>query len=243
MVAVLADKAGREDSSALHPIDRVIEARRLAGLVPNAAKEQKARLLDVLAILAQERRPVLDSRGKTAKVAVFPEIVQIFMETLEAEQLIESSLLGPRFQLRGPQNEAARREIAQRTYASIPDALRSFRGESGIKSYIFGIVGNQYQSWVRETAKNTSVVDLPEDDVLAGAALRSSLLLSKLEIGQAMADLAPKHREIVDLTFFKGLSAAEIRSKLDLTDGQYRNRRRQALKEIGELLEERGHGC
>ncbi len=242
MVAVLADQMCSRQMADLHPIDRVIEARRLAVLLPAAPKDQKGRLLDSMAELAQEDRPVLDGNGKTEKVAVFPEIVQIFMEALQAEQLVESSLLGSRFRLRGPQNETARREIAQRTYAAIPEALRSFRRDGGIKSYLHGIVGNQYNSWVRETAKDNSVDDLPDDDMLAGAALRSSLLLSKLEIGQAMSDLAPKHREIINLTFFEGLSAAEIRSKLDLTEGQYRNRRRQALKEIGELLEERGHG-
>ncbi len=242
MVAVLANRTHSETTSSLHPIDRVIEARRLAELISIAPKQEQTRLFDSLAELAQDRRPVLNREGKTDKAEIFPEIVQIFIEALEAEQLIEHYLHSERCRLRGPQNTVAREEIAQRTYAAIPDALKGFRRDGGIKSYVLGIVANQYQSWVRETAKNNAMSDLPDDDVLAGAVLRSSLLLNKLEVGEVMADLAAKHREIINLTFFEGLSAAEIRAKLDLTEGQYRNRRRQALKEMGELLEERGYG-
>lgn len=242
MVAVLANRTHSGKLSDLHPIDRVIEARRLAELIPAATKEQKAPIFDSLAELTQEAQPALNSDGKTVKVETFPEIVQIFIEALQAEQLIERALLGPRYQLRGPENAAAREDITQRTYAAVPEALRGFRRDSGVKSYVLGIAANQYHGWVRETAKSNALDDLPDDDVLAGAVLRSSLLLNKLEIGEAMADLAPKHRQIINLTFFEGLSATEIRFRLDLTDGQYRNRRRQALKEMGELLEERGHG-
>ena len=229
MVAVLANKVRAEKLATLHPIDRVIEAKRLADLIPAAPKEQRARLFNSLVALAQEHQPVLNREGKTDKVETFPEIVQTFMEALQAEQLVESSLLGARYGLRGPQNEAIRQEIAQRTYAAIPESLKSFRREAGVMSYVLGIAANQYHGWVQETAKDATIDDLPENDVLAGAVLRSSMLLNKMEIGDVMADLAPKHREIINLTFFEGLSAGEIRTKLNLTEGQYRNRRRQAL--------------
>ncbi len=240
MAAVLVE-AMSIDESELHPIDRVLVARELAASIPDAASAEKSSLLDRLAVLAQDGRPVLNSEGKTEKVAVFPEIVGIFLEALESEGLIEASLLAPRYRLCGPANELARREIVQQTFAAIPAALQSFRGDASVKSYILGITGNQYQNWVRETAKNKSIADLPEDDRLAGAALRSSLLLNKLEISEVMSDLAPKHREIIVLAFFEGLSAADMKSRLGLSDGQYRNRRRQALKETAELLEERGY--
>lgn len=230
------------DRTELHPIDRVLVARELAASIPNAATAEKSSLLDRLAELAQDGQPVLNSEGKTEKVVLFPGIVGIFLEALEHEGLIEASLLAPRYRLCGPANELARREIVQQTFTALPEALRSFRRDASVKSYILGITNNQYQSWVRETAKNKSIADLPEDDELAGATLRSSLLLNKLEIGEVISDLAPKHREIIVLAFFEGLSAADIRSRLNLSDGQYRNRRRQALKETAELLEERGHG-
>ena len=243
MEAVLANRMKADVTSDLPLIDRVVEAKRLVAQIASAPREQHASLFDSLAELTQKRRPVLNQEGKTDKVETFPPIIQIFMEALQTEQLVEHNLLGERYRLRGPQNDGARQEIAQRTYAAIPEALKGFRREGGITSYVFGITSNQYRVWIRETAKTNAIDDLPEDDVLAGAVLRSSLLLYKLEIGEAMADLAPKHREIINLTFFEGLSAAQIRAKLTLTEGQYRNRRRQALKEMGELLEERGHRC
>lgn len=241
MAAILLNAMSIEGAD-LHPIDRVIAAREVASLIPTAAKTEKWHLFDRLAELVQERRPGLTSDGKTERVAVFPEIVGIFLEALETERLIEASLLAPRYRLCGPENELARSEITQHTFAAIPDALRVFRGDAGVKSFLLGIVGNQYKNWVRQTAATKNLADLPEDDLLAGAAMRSSLLLNKLEIGEVMGDLAPRHREMIDLAFFQGLSAAEIREKLGLGDGPYRNRRRQALKEMAELLEERGYG-
>lgn len=233
----LMDEAVERD-----PIDRMVEARHLARLIPAATRPEKGQLLDDLARLAQQAPAGMSADGRVEKVTVFPEIVAVFLEAVRREELVEASLLGDRYQLRGPENESARREIAQRTFAAIPEALGRFRGEAGVKSYVLGIVSNQYQNWVRETAKSRTLADLPDDDRLAGASLRSSLLLNKMEIGRAMADLAPKHREMIELAFFEGLSAANIQTKLGLTSGQYRNRRRQALKEMAELLEERGHG-
>jgi RNA polymerase sigma-70 factor (ECF subfamily) len=210
--------------------------------MPLATQADRAQAFDALAELAQAAKPALTSEGKTAKVEVFPEIVAIFLEALKREGLIEDSLLAARYRLCGPENQLAREEITQRTFAAIPDALRTFRRDSSIKSYVLGIVGNQYQNWVRETAKDKNIADLPDDDRLAGAAIRSSLLLNRMEIGEVLNDLAPKHRQMILLAFFDGLSAAEIKANLGLSDGQYRNRRRQALKETAELLEERGHG-
>jgi RNA polymerase sigma-70 factor (ECF subfamily) len=230
-----------DEATGLHPIDRTDEARRLANAVLSTDRPERDRLLDQLACLAQVAPPLVDEHGRTEKVATYPEIASIFLQVVQAEQLVESSLLGHRYQLRGPENEPARREIAQRTFAAIPDALRAYRGDASIKSYVLGIVANQYRNWVRETARSRSLADLPEDDQLAGATLRSSLLLNKMEIGRAMVDLAPKHRQMIELAFFEGLSASDIQAKLGLTSGQYRNRRRQALKEMAELLEERGH--
>lgn len=242
MAAVLVKAMAIEHASDLHPIDRILAAHELAASVPNASKGEKAQLFDQLAELSQDGRPAMTSDGRTAKVEVFPEIVGIFLESLEKEGLVEASLLAPRYRLCGPENETARREITQRTFAALPEALRTFRRDAGVKSYVLGIVNNQYQNWVRETAKDKTIADLPEDDMLAGAALRSSLLLNKLEVGEVISDLAPKHRQMIVLAFFEGLSAAEIKTQLELSDGQYRNRRRQALKEMAELLEERGHG-
>lgn len=242
MAAVLVETVSVNEASDLHPIDRVVVAKDLAATMPLTPQAERAQLFDALAELTQERRPTLTSEGKTTKVEVFPEIVAIFSEALRQEGLIEDSLLAARYRLCGPENAAAREEITQRTFAALPDALRTFRRDSSIKSYVLGIVGNQYQNWVRETAKNKSVADLPEDDLLAGAAIRSSLLLNKMEISDVLSDLAPKHRQMILLAFFDGLSAAEIKAQLGLSDGQYRNRRRQALKETAELLEERGHG-
>jgi len=242
MAAGLVKAMAIDKLSDLHPIDRILAANELATSILEASKAEKTRLFDGLAELAQDARPSMTSDGKTSKVEVFPEIVGIFLEALEKEGLVEASLLAPRYRLCGGENETARREITQRTFAAVPEALRTFRRDASVKSYVLGIVNNQYQNWVRETAKDKTIADLPEDDMLAGAALRSSLLLNKLEVGEVISDLAPKHRQMIVLAFFEGLSAAEIKSTLDLSDGQYRNRRRQALKEMAELLEERGHG-
>jgi RNA polymerase sigma-70 factor (ECF subfamily) len=57
---------------------------------------------------------------------------------------------------------------------------------------------------------------------------------------EAMGELRPKYREIVELYHYEHLSYREIAEKLGLPDGTVMNRLFRARRQLAELLEEKG---
>ena len=55
---------------------------------------------------------------------------------------------------------------------------------------------------------------------------------------EALAELTPEHREVVELTFFHGLSHPEIAEALEVPTGTVKTRMFHAKKRLGPLLAE-----
>ncbi|GAB4530503.1 MAG: sigma-70 family RNA polymerase sigma factor [Anaerolineales bacterium] len=133
--------------------------------------------------------------------------------------------------------EEAAEEILQETFLAVWEQAALFEGRAKVKTWIFRIARNKAISWLR--AHRDTV---PLDDRLSLSA-RLSPKLSPEDadaLRQALNDLSPKHREVLELAFGQGLSYNEIALVLSCPVGTVKSRVKYALERMGSLLGRNG---
>jgi RNA polymerase sigma-70 factor, ECF subfamily len=119
----------------------------------------------------------------------------------------------------------------------------SFKGQSKASTWLFAIARNKALNAMRgqqpvmievETAMATtaSASDNPEQ-----TASRGSLHAT---MKQALQELSPEHREVIELTFYQELSYQEIAEIMGCPVGTVKTRMFYAKKRLQEVLEQRG---
>lgn len=106
------------------------------------------------------------------------------------------------------------REAAEEVFNDVmhvvwKDASR-FRGRSKVSTWIFGIA--RYKALSRRGKRELSTVDDPEEVVALvdeGQNPEGSVVSRDL-IKRALEHLSPEHREVIELTFYSGLSYQQI---------------------------------
>jgi RNA polymerase sigma-70 factor (ECF subfamily) len=59
-------------------------------------------------------------------------------------------------------------------------------------------------------------------------------------VADALAELSPRHREVLTLCYFQGLSVAEAAVRLGIAEGTVKSRTHYALRSLRLVLEEKG---
>lgn len=59
-------------------------------------------------------------------------------------------------------------------------------------------------------------------------------------VADALAELSPRHREVIMLCYFQGLSVAEAAARLGVAEGTVKSRTHYALRSLRLVLEEKG---
>ena len=131
-------------------------------------------------------------------------------------------------------------EVANETMLEIWRGAKRFRGESKPSTWIFGIAANK----VRKTIKKKPPVyedieNLNKEDAgtkIPDDATYSAELREKMQM--AIKRLSPKHREVLDLTYYQGLSVKEIADITDCSPNTVKTRMFYARKRMGAILQE-----
>lgn len=63
-----------------------------------------------------------------------------------------------------------------------------------------------------------------------------------LLVADALAELAPRHREVISLCYYQGLSVAEAAARLGVAEGTVKSRTHYALRALRLVLQEKGIG-
>ena len=149
------------------------------------------------------------------------------------------------FVLRRVGNETDAADIAQQAFVAAAAGLRTFRGEAGVSTWIFGIATNLARNFLnraphrRHLFESADVLDefeAPETDPCEALSRRQTLTL----VASAINDLPSCMAQALLLVCVDGASYEEAARQLGVPVGTVRSRISRARGSIRERLREAG---
>ena len=144
------------------------------------------------------------------------------------------------YMLRSPQ---AAEEVTQDTFFNVWRRASSYKsGRGSFKSWLFSIGHHRAIDEIRRNKRDRNVVQYDVDIERRAADDTTDPVkytASRFELGRiknALMELRPEQRSIVELAYFGGLTHSEISKKLDQPLGTVKTRMRLALKKLREVL-------
>jgi len=118
----------------------------------------------------------------------------------------------------------------------------TFRGESRVSTWLFGIARYKALNAVRQPQPVTVDVEIASQVAASGEGPQEVVQRHSLEktVRSALQELTPEHREVVELTFYQGLSYQEIADIMQCPVNTVKTRMFYAKKKLEEALEKRG---
>jgi RNA polymerase sigma-70 factor (ECF subfamily) len=137
------------------------------------------------------------------------------------------------------------KEVANEVMVEIWRGAKRFRGESKPSTWFFGIAVNKIRKEIKRRPPAHDDLDAlgkkevgektMQDDVTYHAELREQMRL-------AIKRLSREHREVLDLTYYQGLSIKEIAEITGCPPNTVKTRMFYARKRLGGILKELGIG-
>ena len=155
------------------------------------------------------------------------------------EQLYRASqrrIFGYLFRMIGSAEHAE--ELTTDVMLEVWKSASTFKGESQVSTWMFGIARFKALSFLRR-AKNGTVGVEEAIEVPDARELPDEMLVKQGRAGrikQALGRLSQEHREVMELTFFEGLSYPEIAKLLACPVNTVKTRMFYARKQLRELL-------
>lgn len=155
------------------------------------------------------------------------------------------------FRITESAEEAA--DLTQETFLSALKAIRGFRGESELKTWLFRIAvnhsRNRFRWWKRRRRDVTVSLDAPIGDtnstvseMIAGDTATAEEVVLRLEresaIRSALMELPDIYREAIVLCDIEGLSYEEISAALDINIGTVKSRIARGREELRKRLKD-----
>ncbi len=145
-------------------------------------------------------------------------------------------------------NHADADDVMQETFIKVYRSIRTFRKDAAFETWIYRIAVNTAINFVkaRERHREANLETVPESEYDASTRYEAQLAndphihAEKAELRQhvtaAVNSLSLKHRTVVILHEFEGLTHVEIASILNCSEGTVRSRLHYARKRLHTLL-------
>ncbi|MBF0544349.1 MAG: sigma-70 family RNA polymerase sigma factor [Candidatus Riflebacteria bacterium] len=126
-------------------------------------------------------------------------------------------------------------DLTQEVFIKVYQNAERLRPDSHFKSWLMTILRNVVLDHLRKAPQKNKAISLEKDLPLAAPETQN---IRKLIIGEALAKLPERQKEIVLLFYFWELSSVEIGKVMNLPEGTVRSDLHQARIRIAELLED-----
>lgn len=126
-------------------------------------------------------------------------------------------------------------DAAQETFLTAQDALRRYRGESSLRTWLLGIANNQCRRVARNRKLDAPCIEL--QDAPDGLLLEQSLV-DRHTLQEALNRLSPEHREVVLLHEVEGLSYDEAAEVIGVPAGTVKSRLHHAFANLRRYLQD-----
>jgi RNA polymerase sigma-70 factor (ECF subfamily) len=194
----------------------------------------------------------------TGSASARPSVESEFIERLKSGEAQAFDLLVTRYSgdiyallLRITEDAEEAGDLTQETFLSALKAIKKFRGEADLKTWLFRIAinesRNRFRWWKRRFREKTVSIDAPQGD---GETPLSETFSSnsknpeetvlqrerEASLHQALRDLPEIFREAVVLCDIEGLSYEEIASVLEINIGTVKSRIARGREELRKKL-------
>ncbi|MEJ2339396.1 MAG: sigma-70 family RNA polymerase sigma factor [Gemmatimonadales bacterium] len=165
-------------------------------------------------------------RAREGDQAAFRTLVERY------EHVVAATVIG----MLGPGAEAD--DVGQETFISFYTALKKFRGEASLKTYLTRIAINQSLNALKRRKRFRSrhvegeLIETIELDAGEGSADRAESREVREVVRSAIDRLAPKQRAVVTLRLIDGYSTRETAEILGVPEGTVLSRLSRALKRL-----------
>jgi len=141
-------------------------------------------------------------------------------------------------------NKEASEEIMQDVFLAVWTGAKRFKAQSSVKTWLFRIAHHKTVSWLRKTRRAPQTTELL--DSIAQAENKENdparLAADKDMVHRLLAVLSPRHREVIELSFFYRFSYREIASILGCPVGTVKSRMSYAIRHLSRELEKQEKG-
>lgn len=132
-------------------------------------------------------------------------------------------------------------DATQETFLTAQKALRNFRGDSQVRTWLFGIAHNECRRIVRQKRLEVPLLDL--DPQKRSSEDSEETLVNRQALQIALARLSEEHREVVLLHEVDGLTYDEVAAVLGVPTGTVKSRLHHAFLNLRKTLQPVGGGA
>jgi RNA polymerase sigma factor (sigma-70 family) len=129
-------------------------------------------------------------------------------------------------------------DALQGAYEALLDGSAKFEGRSSFKSFLFGLIRNKARSLRRKKRAGRLIaldfVDEPQVDAVGTEAMESVQI--QAAIRQALRELSPKQRDVLELVFYHDLTIEEAAQVMGVGLGTARTHYKRAKNAMYQQL-------
>jgi RNA polymerase sigma-70 factor (ECF subfamily) len=131
-------------------------------------------------------------------------------------------------------------DLVQETFVRLwRSAARYDPARGSVRTFVFTLARRAaVDLWRRRGVPLPAVLDEPEQADESGVAEYEQLLL-RLALGEALEELSPAHREVLELQYRSDLTQAQAAERLGIPLGTVKTRTMHALRALSRVLDER----
>jgi len=136
------------------------------------------------------------------------------------------------------ENQEDAEELTMETFFRIYRNAGTFRGESKVSSWVFGIARRVCLEHLKEKNKSIKTLELYEGDAVS----ENSPINEDVElVRKAIEKLAPHEREVLFLAYYEELPYEDIAKVLGIPVGTVKSRVFKAKAKLKKIIEEMSH--
>jgi RNA polymerase sigma-70 factor (ECF subfamily) len=131
---------------------------------------------------------------------------------------------------------AVAEDLLQEVFVAVWQGAHRFKGHAKVTTWLYRITHNRAVSWLRRHRQETGLDELPD---LADGVDPAAYAMEKwraLQLRRALDRLPPRHRSVLELTFFLGFSYAEVAEIVGCPVGTVKSRMSHARRYLLEAL-------
>ena len=136
------------------------------------------------------------------------------------------------------------KEVANEVMLEIWRGAKRFRGESKPSTWMFGIAVNKVRKKIKRKSPPHEDLESVEGEVNVRSTPDKATYQSELrdKMRTAIKSLSREHREVLDMTYYQGLSIKEIATIMGCPANTVKTRMFYARKRLGGILQHMGIG-